>query len=129
MPDSTVRKPRPKWYNLSPVNLPAPAFLSIFHRVSGLLMFFGLIWLLYLLDMSLKSEADFQHFKNYTAHAVTKIVLLLMIWAFFHHLCAGIRCLFLDIEKGIDLATARMTSFVSFGISIAATVVVGAMLW
>jgi succinate dehydrogenase / fumarate reductase cytochrome b subunit len=27
--------------------------------------------------------------------------------AFLHHLCAGIRYLFLDVDKGVDLATAR----------------------
>jgi len=36
MPDLTAKKKRPLWYNLSPLNLPVPGLVSIFHRISGL---------------------------------------------------------------------------------------------
>jgi Tol biopolymer transport system component len=31
-----------------------------------------------------------------------------LIWAYCHHFCAGIRYLFLDLNKGLDLPAARM---------------------
>jgi succinate dehydrogenase / fumarate reductase cytochrome b subunit len=34
------------------------------------------------------------------------------IWSYCHHLCAGIRYLFLDLDKGVDLRTARITSWI-----------------
>jgi succinate dehydrogenase / fumarate reductase cytochrome b subunit len=47
-----------------------------------------------------------------------------------HHFCAGIRYLLLDLHKGIDLASARLSSWIVFGVSIAMTLIIGAkVLW
>lgn len=124
-----AKKARPVWFNLSPVNLPVPGLVSIFHRISGALLFLGLVWFLFLLDLSLGSEAGFEKARQYLAHPLVKLVLLGFTWAFLHHLCAGIRYLFLDVHKGIDLPTARATSFVVFAASLLLTVVFGAKLW
>src|SRR5256885_16707942 len=59
MPDLTAKKKRPLWYNLSPLNLPVPGLVSIFHRVSGVALFLGLVAFLYLLDLSLASESGY----------------------------------------------------------------------
>ena len=108
MPDLAAKKKHPVWYNLSPFNLPVPGLVSIFHRVSGALLFLGLIWFLFLLDMSLASEAGFAHFKTIIGHGLVKLALLATLWAYLHHFCAGIRYLFLDIDRGLALPTARM---------------------
>ena len=129
MPDLTAKKKRPLWFNLSPLNLPVPGLVSIFHRVSGLALFGGLIWFLFLFDMSLASEAGFAHFQAYVAHPAVKVFMLGFLWAYLHHLCAGVRHLFLDIDKGVDLATARMTAFAVFIVSLALTAFIGAKLW
>ena len=61
---------------------------------------------------------------------LAKLVLLGLLWSFLHHLCAGIRYLFLDIHKGIDLASARATSGVVLAVSLALTAVLGwRLLW
>jgi len=129
MSDLTAKKSRPVWYNLSPLNLPLPGLVSIFHRISGALLFVGLIWLLFLLDMSLASEADFGRFKTYVGLPIVKLALLVILWAYLHHFCAGIRYLFLDIHKGLDLATARATSYAVFAVSLVLTALIGARLW
>jgi succinate dehydrogenase / fumarate reductase cytochrome b subunit len=129
MPDLTVKKRRPLWYNLSPLNLPVPGLVSIFHRVSGALLFLGLVWFLFLLDLSLSSEAGFERFRAYVAHPVTKLALLVLLWSFLHHFCAGIRYLFLDIDRGVDLATTRRTSYAVLVVSLALTAAAGAKLW
>jgi len=50
-------KPRPKYYDLNLAHLPAPGLLSIFHRVSGALLFFPILpALLYMLHAILGSE-------------------------------------------------------------------------
>jgi succinate dehydrogenase / fumarate reductase cytochrome b subunit len=129
MPDLAAKKKRPLWYNLSPLNLPVPGLVSIFHRVTGALLFLGLIWFLFLLDMSLASETDFARFRAYVAHPLVKLALLAFLWAYLHHFCAGIRYLFLDIDKGVDLAAARKTSYAVLAVSLALTAFVGAKLW
>ena len=129
MSDMTAKKPRPVWYNLSPVNLPAPGLVSIFHRISGILLFFGILWFLFLLDLSLTSPLGFARFTEYMAHPLAKLAMLIMLWSFLHHFCAGIRYLFLDIDLGVKLPKARATSFAVFAVSLILTVILGAKLW
>jgi succinate dehydrogenase cytochrome b subunit len=129
MPDLTAKKKRPLWYNLSPLNLPVPGLVSIFHRVSGALLFLGLVWFLFLLDLSLASQAGFERVHGYVAHPTVKVGLLVLLWAFLHHFCAGIRYLFLDIDRGADLGTTRRTSYAVLVVSLALTALLGAKLW
>jgi succinate dehydrogenase / fumarate reductase cytochrome b subunit len=130
MPDASLRKRRPLWYNLSLFNQPLPAVVSILHRVSGALLFFLLAWLLYLLDTSLASAERFDDVKRTVSHPLAKLVLLALLWAYLHHLCAGIRFLFLDIHKGIELQTTRATSAAVLAVSLVLTAILGwVLLW
>jgi succinate dehydrogenase / fumarate reductase, cytochrome b subunit len=130
MPDASLRKRRPLWYNLSLFNLPLPGVVSILHRISGALLFFVLLWLLYLLDTSLASAERFEDAKRIVAHPFAKLVLFVILWSFLHHLCAGIRYLFLDIHKGIDLQTTRATSAAVLAVSLVLTAILGwVLLW
>jgi succinate dehydrogenase / fumarate reductase cytochrome b subunit len=130
MPDASLKKKRPLWYNLSPLNLPLPGLVSILHRISGAALFLLLLWLLYLLDQSLTSVERFEALRQTLAQPLVKLVLLGLLWAFLHHLCAGIRYLFLDVHKGVDLATARATSVAVLAVSLALTALAGwKLLW
>src|SRR5262245_21663504 len=111
MPDLTVKKRRPLWFNLSPLNLPVPGLVSIFHRVSGAVLFLGLIAFLYLLDLSLASESGYERAGDLMRHPISKLLVIASIWALLHHLCAGVRHLFLDIDIGTSLHAARRSAF------------------
>ncbi|HQO29098.1 MAG TPA: succinate dehydrogenase, cytochrome b556 subunit, partial [Accumulibacter sp.] len=68
--------------------------------------------------------------KGLVAHPLTKIIALGLIWFYMHHFCAGIRYLLLDLHKGIDLESARLSSKIVFAVSIALTLIIGAkLLW
>ena len=130
---SPARKPRPKYLSLQAllfeIRLPLPGWVSILHRVSGALLFVALVWLLWMLDRSLSSEAAFERIKHYAGLLPVKLSLLVLVWAYCHHFCAGIRFLFLDLDKGGDLATARLTSVIVLVASIALTAWLGVKLW
>jgi succinate dehydrogenase / fumarate reductase cytochrome b subunit len=128
MSDAAVKKKRPLWYNLSLFNLPLPGLVSILHRVSGALLFVLTAWLLYLLDASLAAPERFEEMQRVVAHPLARLVLLAVLWAFLHHLCAGVRYLFLDLDMGVDLPTARATSGAVLAVSLALTVVLGGLL-
>jgi succinate dehydrogenase / fumarate reductase cytochrome b subunit len=55
--------------------------------------------------------------------------MIVFIWAYCHHFCAGIRYLFLDLDKGIELRPARITSWIVIVAGLALTAVLGALLW
>ena len=129
----TVSKPRPKYLNLQAllfeIRLPLPGWISILHRVSGALLFVSLVWLLWMLDRSLASESAFDNIRHYAGLRPVKLSLLVLVWAYCHHFCAGIRTLFLDLDKGGDLATARLTSWIVLAVSLALTAFLGWKLW
>jgi succinate dehydrogenase / fumarate reductase cytochrome b subunit len=129
MPDLTAKRRRPVWFNLSPLNLPVPGLVSIFHRISGALLFLALVWFLFLLDMSLASDTGFARARAYVGHPMVKLALLALLWAYLHHFCAGIRYLFLDIDKGVGLRAARASSYAVLALSLALTALLGARLW
>ncbi|MGH8701341.1 MAG: succinate dehydrogenase, cytochrome b556 subunit, partial [Burkholderiales bacterium] len=58
-----------------------------------------------------------------------KLIVLGVVWAYLHHLCAGIRHLALDLNYGTELAAARASSWAVLAIGILLTLVVGAMIW
>ena len=133
MSTAAAKKARPKYLHLPTLtfHLPLPGWISILHRISGLLLFFPLAaWLLYLLDVSLGSEQGFDRIRShYLQLPVAKLGLLVFVWAYCHHFCAGIRFLFLDIDKGVDLRTARITSVLVLVVSLALTAFFAAKIW
>ena len=135
MPSAAAKKARPKYLSLPAIlfeiRLPLPALVSILHRVSGVLLVFPLAaWLLYLLDASLASEAGFERIRShYLQVPLVKAGMILFAWAFLHHLCAGIRFLFLDLDKGIQLRTARMTSVIVLVVSLLLTAAFAVKIW
>ena len=135
MASASAKKIRPKYLNLPAIlfeiRLPVPGWVSILHRISGAWLFFPFAcWLLYLLDASLVSEQGFSHVtKEYLQLPLAKLGMLVFIWAYCHHFCAGIRYLFLDLDKGIDLRTARITSWIVILAGLSLTAIFGARLW
>ena len=129
----SIRKLRPKYLNLQAllfeIRLPIAGRLSILHRVSGALLFVALVWLLWMLDRSLASEAGFERIKHYAGLWPVKLSLVALIWAYCHHFCAGIRYLFLDMDKGVDLESARLSSWIVLAVSLAVTAFLGWKLW
>jgi succinate dehydrogenase / fumarate reductase cytochrome b subunit len=129
MPDLTVKRRRPVWFNLSPLNLPVPGLLSIFHRVSGFALFLGLIAFLFLLELSLASESGYARAGELLRHPIAKLFVIASIWALLHHMCAGIRHLFLDIDVGTSLHAARRSALAVLIVSLALTVSIAVRIW
>jgi succinate dehydrogenase / fumarate reductase cytochrome b subunit len=62
-------------------------------------------------------------------HPLSKLILISLLWAFLHHLCAGIRYLAIDMHIGVGLAQARASSKWVLFVSIGLTLLIGAWLW
>lgn len=123
-------KPRPVYLNLVAIRQPLPAIISILHRISGALLFlFGIPLLLLAVGASRASPEAFGHVRDWVASPLAKLVLLVFVWAYLHHFCAGIRYLLLDLHIGDDLASARRSSAIVLVVSLALTAILGARLW
>jgi succinate dehydrogenase / fumarate reductase, cytochrome b subunit len=120
---------RPKYLDLLRIRLPLPGIISIMHRVSGAVLFFALPLLLYWFQQSLTSLATFGAFKAAFSHRLVTIIVLGLLWGFFHHLCAGLRHLALDMHLGTGLTAARRSSAIVLIAGVLLTFIVAALLW
>lgn len=123
-----MNKNRPKHLALHKIKLPLPGFVSILHRISGLLLFIALPFVLWMLQASLRSIDSFTQWVEIFHHPLTKVLILGVLWAFFHHFCAGIRYLALDFHIGSGLQQARASSRWVLVISLGLTIIAGAWL-
>ncbi len=133
MSNVAAKKARPKYLSLTAllfeIRLPLPGWISILHRVSGLLLFLATVWALFMFDRSLASAEDFEAVRRYLGLPLVKLSLLALTWAFLHHLCAGIRFLALDLDLGTGRERARLTSWLVLAASLGLTALLGARLW
>ena len=127
---SSAPKPRPKYYDLNLAHLPPPGLVSIFHRISGLLLFFPILpFVLYVLQATLASEQGYSHWREFFARGPVKLVLLGAFWLYAHHFWAGIRYLLLDVHIGIDKAPARASAVAVLVLGLVTTLVAGWCVW
>jgi succinate dehydrogenase / fumarate reductase cytochrome b subunit len=116
-------------FDLMKYRLPWAGKVSILHRVSGLLMFVLIPFVLYLFDKSITSEISFSTFKAVLANPLAKLVILALIWSYLHHFCAGIRFLMLDLHKGIDKKSSAQSAVTVLVVSLSLTAVCAAKLF
>ncbi len=116
--------------------LPAAGWVSILHRVSGLLMFVLLPFVIWMFDSSLSSEISYDGFINVFAAGVAgipawfvKLVALGLLWAYLHHFIAGVRHLWMDATHSVSKAQGYSSAIVTLALSLALTVVLGAKLF
>ncbi len=101
---------RPVYLNLLHIHLPLPGWVSILHRVSGALLFAAVPFGAWALSVSLSGEAGFRRMAGTLAHPLVRLLALLLVWSFAHHVFAGLRHLALDAHWGTDLRRARQSS-------------------
>lgn len=98
---------RPVNLDIGTIKLPITSYVSILHRVSGVILFFALAIFLWLLDTSLESEQSFQSVKD----ALGSPICMLIIWgslvALAYHIVAGVRHLIMDFGVGETLEGGR----------------------
>ena len=125
-----VPRQRPKYYDLNLLHLPMPGLVSIFHRITGVVMFLFLIpAVLFVLQRTLGSEAGFNQWQTIFSQPIVKLIVLGFVWSYLHHLFAGIRYLLLDIHVGVELQPARTSARIVLALGLIATVLVGVRIW
>lgn len=127
---SSAPKQRPKYYDLNPAHLPPPGLVSIFHRVSGLALFFPILpALLWLLDDVLGSQQGYDRWRELFSRPLAKVVMLGVVWLYAHHFWAGLRYLALDLHWGIAKAPARASAIAVLALGAVTTLLIGWRLW
>jgi succinate dehydrogenase / fumarate reductase cytochrome b subunit len=122
---------RPKFLNLLTLGpkMSITAKASILHRISGFLLFLSIPFVLFILQLSLTSPDFYTAFYSICSSWMMKVVYIVLIAAFMYHMCAGVRFLFLDIDKGTSIKTAKTTAWIVIMVSLILTGVLGVLIW
>ncbi|VAX14450.1 Succinate dehydrogenase cytochrome b-556 subunit [hydrothermal vent metagenome] len=101
---------RPKYLNLLKIRLPVTGVASILHRISGVLLFLSIPFIIYALSLSLRSPESFAQVSAYFDNILIRVIALILLYSLVHHFFAGIRFLLLDLDIGAELRTARASA-------------------
>jgi len=116
--------------------LPVAGFVSILHRVSGLLMFLLLPFVIWMFDNSLTSEISYGAFTNAFVAGIgfvpawfVKLATLGLIWGYLHHFIAGLRHLWMDATHSVSKEFGKSSAVFTLVVSLALTALFGAKLF
>lgn len=102
---------RPIYLNLFKIKLPIAGMISIFHRMTGVILFIAIPISLYLLQLSIADGESYQKATSLMLYPITRFFILLIIWSFVHHLITGIRFLLLDMELFLSRDASRYSAW------------------
>lgn len=138
-PPSPARRPEFRNVNafkdLPGYRLPLAGLVSILHRISGALMFLLLPFVIWLFDASVSSEISHARLMRLFAEGgvvpgwLLKLVVLALIWAYLHHLIAGLRHLWMDVRHAVSKEFGRRSAAVTLVVSLAITLALAAKLF
>jgi succinate dehydrogenase / fumarate reductase cytochrome b subunit len=122
-----VDNKRPVNLDIGTIKLPITSYVSILHRVSGVILFFAVAIFLWMLESSLASEESF----NQLAETLNSPICQFIIWgslaALAYHAIAGIRHLIMDMGFGEDsFESGRNSAWVAV---VVAVVVISLIAW
>ncbi len=135
-------KTRPQYTNLNvfkdltSYRLPWAGRVSILHRISGLLLFFLLPFVVWLFDTSLTSEISFEVFRSAFVAGIgfvpawfVKLTVLGLIWGYLHHFCAGLRHLWMDATHSVSKEQGNSSAIAVLAVSLLLTAALGVKLF
>ncbi len=137
-----LAKKRPEFRNINALadlptyRLPPAGWVSIMHRISGLLMFLLMPLIIWMFDNSISSEISFAKLSaafnvglGFVPGWFMKLVALALIWAYLHHFIAGLRHLYMDVCHAVSKEFGKSSAIVTLALSLGLTVVLGAKLF
>ncbi|MBU3737596.1 MAG: succinate dehydrogenase, cytochrome b556 subunit [Rhodoferax sp.] len=139
---NALAKKRPEFRNINAIRdlrtyrLPPAGWVSILHRVSGALMFLLLPFVIWMFDTSISSEISFGRFKAAFESGLLglpgwfwKCVALALIWAYLHHLIAGLRHVWMDTRHAVSKEFGRASALVTLGLGSTLTLILALKLF
>ena len=109
--NDSLKEKRPLSPHLQVYKIQMTSLLSILHRGTGIILYGGAIlctlWFLALANAS----AAYGVMQEFLLHPVGLILLIGLSFAFFYHLCNGMRHLLWDVGVGYDLSDVYKTGW------------------
>ena len=125
-----MNKKRPVNLDLRTIKQPLPAVTSILHRVTGLILFVGTIFMMYALSLSLESQEGFDAAAALlTESFIAKFIAWGLLSALLYHFFAGIKHLVMDAGYCEEIESGKAAAKVTLALSAVAILLAGVWVW
>ncbi len=124
-----MKDTRPVNLDIGTMRLPITAWVSISHRISGVLLFIASAGMLWALDTSLSSAEGFARLGQFLGSLPSRALLWVVGTALIYHGAAGIRHLFMDFGIGESMEGGVLGARLVIAASIALSLLLGVSLW
>lgn len=98
--------------------------MSGFHRVTGFVLYFGILLLAWWLVAAASGPNAYATFEWFIGSLIGRLVLLGYTWGLIHHTLGGIRHLIWDTEHGFEPAEREMLALATIVGSVSLTIIV-----
>ncbi|MCE8001276.1 succinate dehydrogenase, cytochrome b556 subunit [Halomonas daqingensis] len=125
-----VNSKRPVNLDLTTIQFPLPALTSIAHRITGVILFVGLIFAFWALDKSLSSPEGFLAVRDTLANNIlAKLIAWGLLSALAFHFVAGIKHMLMDAGYGVTLEGGVKKAQATVVISAVLIILAGVWVW
>jgi len=125
-----VSDKRPVNLDLGTFKHPLVSVISISHRISGVVLFVGLVFLFNLFDMSLEGELGFASAQTLLLeHSLAQFVTWGLLTALAFHFSAGMKHLVMDFGHGEELESANNAAKFVIGSTVVLAILAGVWVW
>jgi succinate dehydrogenase / fumarate reductase cytochrome b subunit len=124
-----VKDTRPVNLDIGTMKLPITAYASILHRISGVFLFIVIGLMIYALDLSLSSQAEFDSLASMLGSPVAKLILWAVLAGLIYHSVAGVKHLVMDMGYGETFEGGVLGSRITFAVSATLIALAGVWVW
>lgn len=124
-----MKKQRPVNLQLNTISFPPSAIASILHRITGVAMFFAMLFVIWAWAASLQSAESFAMVQEVMGGVIGKIIAIGTLSALIYHVLGGVRHVIMDMGHWEELESGNASAKAMFALWIIFTVLVGVVLW
>lgn len=115
--------------NLLHYKFPVTAIGSILHRVSGVLLFVAVPFLIWAFDYSLSSAKGFQSVHAFLNGSGMRFLVWFISSALIYHFFAGLKHIFMDLGYFENKVSGKVASWIVIVVSLVLIISLGVCLW
>ncbi|MFC6439860.1 succinate dehydrogenase, cytochrome b556 subunit [Bowmanella sp. JS7-9] len=124
-----MKKQRPVNLQLNTISFPPSAISSILHRVTGVALFFALMFVIGAWAVSLSSEQGFMSVQEAMGGIIGKVVAIGTLSALSYHILGGLRHMVMDMGHWEELQSGNNSAKAIIVLWVILTVVAGVAVW
>lgn len=124
-----MKKQRPVNLDLTTISMPPTAKASILHRVTGVALFFALIFVICTWALSLQSAEGFEMAKSLMSGFIGKFIAWGTLSVLSYHVIGGIRHLIMDTGRWEELESGNNSAKAAIAIWLVTVVLAGVWVW